>query len=176
MAFLLKNKCLFISWLQPPPTVILELKQMKYDTVSTFLPSICHVVMQPDAMLFAFLMLTFKPVFSLSSFTFMKRLLSFSSLSAIQFSSVQSLSCVQLFATPWTAARQPSLSIINSWSLLKLMSIESVTPSNHLILCRPLLLLPSIFPSIRVFSRELILHQVGKVLELQLQLQRQSFQ
>ena len=84
MAFLLKNKCLFISWLQPPPTVILELKQMKYDTVSTFLPSICHVVMQPDAMLFAFLMLTFKPVFSLSSFTFMKRLLSSSSFSAIK--------------------------------------------------------------------------------------------
>ena len=66
--------------------------------------------------------------------------------------SVQSLSCVQLFATPWTAARQASLSITNSWSLLKLMSIESVMPSNHLILYRPLLLLPSIFPSIRVFS------------------------
>src|SRR5574340_712478 len=67
-------------------------------------------------------------------------------------SSVQSLSHVQLFATPWTAARQASLSITNSWSLPKLMSIESVMPSNHLILCRPLLLLPSIFPSIRVFS------------------------
>ena len=70
------------------------------------------------------------------------------------FSSVQSLSCVQLFATPWTAARQASLSITNSWSWLKLMSIESLMPSNHLILCRPLLLLPSIFPSIRVFSNE----------------------
>ena len=70
------------------------------------------------------------------------------------FSSVQSLSHVQLFATPWTAACQTSLSITNSQSLLKLMSIESVTPSNHLILCRPLLLLPSIFPSIRVFSSE----------------------
>ena len=66
-------------------------------------------------------------------------------------SSVQSLSCVQLFATPWTTAHQASLSITNSWSLPKLMSIESVMPSNHLILCRPLLLLPSIFPSIRVF-------------------------
>ena len=70
------------------------------------------------------------------------------------FSSVQSLSRVQLFATPWTAARQASLSITNSQSLLKLMSIESVMPSNHLILCCPLLLLPPIPPSIRVFSNE----------------------
>ena len=69
-------------------------------------------------------------------------------------SSVQSLSYVGLFATPWTAAHQASLSITNSWSLLKLMSIESVMPSNHLILCRPLLLPPSIFPRIRVFSNE----------------------
>ena len=68
--------------------------------------------------------------------------------------SVQSLSCVWLFATPWTAALQASLSITNSWSLLKLMSIESVMPSNHLILCHPLLLPPSIFPSIRVFPNE----------------------
>ena len=65
---------------------------------------------------------------------------------------VQSLSCVQLFVTPWTAACQASLSFITSWSLLELMSI--VMPSNHLILCHPLLLLPSIFPSIRVFSSE----------------------
>ena len=76
-------------------------------------------------------------------------------LSSVQFSSVQSLSCVWLFATPWTVARQASLSIINSWSLFKLMSIESVMPSNHLILCHPLLFLPWIFPSIRVFSNEL---------------------
>ena len=69
-------------------------------------------------------------------------------------SSVQSLSCVRLFATPWIAARQASLSITNSPSLLKLMSIESVMPSNHLILCHPLLLMPSIFPSIRVFANE----------------------
>ena len=75
-----------------------------------------------------------------------------------QFSSVQSLSRVQLFATPWTAARQASLSITNSRSLLKLISIESVMPSNQLILCLLLLLLPSIFPSIRVFSNELVLH------------------
>ena len=71
--------------------------------------------------------------------------------------SVQSLSCVQLFATPWTAACQAYLSITNSWSLLKLMFIESVMPSTHLILCHPLLLLPSIFPSIRVFSSESVL-------------------
>ena len=70
------------------------------------------------------------------------------------FSSVQSLSHVQLFATPWTATCQASLSIASSWSLHKLMSIELVVPSNHLILCHPLLLLPSIFPSIRVFSNE----------------------
>ena len=70
------------------------------------------------------------------------------------FSSVQSLSCVQLFVTPWIAARQASLSITNSQSSPKLMSIESVMPSNHLILCCSLLLLPSIFPSIRVFSNE----------------------
>ena len=74
------------------------------------------------------------------------------------FSSVHSLSYVQLFATPWTAAYQDFLSITNSRSLLKLMSIESVMPSNHLILCRPLLLLPSIFPSIRVFPNESVLH------------------
>ena len=71
--------------------------------------------------------------------------------------SVQLLGHVQLFATPWTAASQASLSITNTWSLLKLLSIESVMPSNQLILCRPLLLLPSIFPSIRVFSNELVL-------------------
>ena len=75
-----------------------------------------------------------------------------------QFSSVQSLSRVQLFVTPWTIARQASLSITNSRSLLQLISIESVMPSNHLMLCRPLLLLPSIFPSIWVFSNESALH------------------
>ena len=75
---------------------------------------------------------------------------------SIQFSSVQLLSHVQLFVTPWTGACQTSLSITNSRSLLRLMSIESVMPSNHLILCCPLLLLPSIFPSFRVFSNELV--------------------
>ena len=74
------------------------------------------------------------------------------------FSSVQPLSCVRLFVTPWTAARHASLSITNSLSLLKLMSFELVIPSNHLILCCPLLLLPSIFPSIRMFSNESVLH------------------
>ena len=76
---------------------------------------------------------------------------------SVQFSSVQSLSCVRLFATPWTTARQASLSITNSQSLLKLMSIELVMPSNRLILCRPLFLLPFIFPSISVFSSESVL-------------------
>ena len=76
----------------------------------------------------------------------------------ILFSSVQLSSCVWLFATPWTAADQASLSITNSQSLLKFMSIELVMPSDHLILCRPLLLLPSIFSSIRVFSKESALH------------------
>ena len=76
--------------------------------------------------------------------------------SSVQFSSV-SQSCPTL-CDPWTAARQASLFITNSWSLLKLVSIKSVMPSNHLILCRPLLLLPSIFPSIRVFSNESALH------------------
>ena len=79
---------------------------------------------------------------------------SLSSKRQVQFSSVQSLSRVWLFVTPWTAARQASLSITNPWNLLKLMSIESVMPSNHLILCCPLLLLPPIPPSIRVFSSE----------------------
>ena len=73
------------------------------------------------------------------------------------FSSLQLLSCVQLFVTPWTAACQVSLCITNSWSSVKLMSIESVIPSNHLNLCHPLLLLPSIFPIIRVFSDKSVL-------------------
>ena len=81
-----------------------------------------------------------------------------SPLSAGGISLVQSLSRVWLFATPWSAARQAYLSITRCWNLLKLMSIESVMPSNHIILCRPLLLPPSIFPSIRVFSNESALH------------------
>ena len=89
-----------------------------------------------------------------------------------QFSSVQSLSRVRLFAIPWTAAHQASLSFTNSRSLPKPMSIESVMPSNHLNLCHPLLLLPSIFPSL--FKWVSSLHQVAKVLEFQLQ--HQSYQ
>ena len=91
------------------------------------------------------------------------------------FSSVQSLSPVRLFETPWIVAHQASLSITNSQRPLKLMPIESVMLSNHLILCRPLLLLPSIFPSIRgLFKWVSSSHQVAKILELQLQ--HQSFQ
>ena len=84
-------------------------------------------------------------------------LLSMSMICFCSISSVQSSRSVRLFATPWTEAHQAFLSITNSRSLLKLMSIESVMLSNHLILCRPLLLLPSIFPSIRVFSNESVL-------------------
>ena len=80
----------------------------------------------------------------------------------VQFSSIQSLSCVQLLVIPWTAARQASPSITNSQSLLKLMSIESVMPSNHLILCRPFLLLPSIFPSIRAFQMSQLFESGGQ--------------
>ena len=80
----------------------------------------------------------------------------------VGFSSVQSLSPVRLFVTPWTAAHQASLSITNSQSLLKLMSFELVMPSSHLILCHPLLLLPSVFASIRVFFNESVLHISGQ--------------
>ena len=89
-------------------------------------------------------------------------------LTSVTVSSIQSLSHVRLFVTPWTAACQASLSITNSQSLLKLMPIELVMPSNHLILCHPLLFPPSIFPSIRVFSNVTSSHQVAKVLEFQL--------
>ena len=78
--------------------------------------------------------------------------------SSTEFSSVQSLSHVQFFETPCTAARQPSLSVTNPWSLVRFMSMESVMPSNHLILCHPVILPPSVFPSIRVFSNESVLH------------------
>ena len=79
-------------------------------------------------------------------------------LSSVQFSSFQLLSHVRLFATPWTAACQASVSMTSSRSLLKLMSVELVMPSNNLILCHPLLILPSVFPIIRVFSNESFLH------------------
>ena len=87
----------------------------------------------------------------------------------VQFSSVQLLSHVRLFATPWIAAHQPFLSITNSWSSLKLKSIESVMPSSHLILCRPFLLLPPIPPSMSLFQWVNSSHEVSKVLEFQIQ-------
>ena len=110
----------------------------------------------------SFWMLGFKPAFSLFSFSLIKRLFSSSSLFAVrvmlstsdQIRLDQSLSPVQLFVTPWITARQASLSITNSWSSLRFTSIESVMPSSDLILCRPLLLLLLIPPSIRVFSNE----------------------
>ena len=91
-----------------------------------------------------------------------------------QIRSGQSLSRVRLFVTPWIAARQASLSITNSWSSLRLTSIESVMPSSHLILCRPLLLLPPIPPSISLFQWVNSSHEVAKILEFQLQ--HHSFQ
>ena len=84
--------------------------------------------------------------------------LTYSALSSVQFSSVESLSHVRLFVTWWTAAHQASLCITNSQSLPKPMFIESVMPSNHLVFCHPCLLLPSIFPSIRIFTNESVLH------------------
>ena len=115
----------------------------------------CHLFFISSASVRSIPFLSFiVPIFALNvplvSLVFLKRSLVF----PILFSSVQSLSHVQLFATPWTA----SLSITNSWSLLKLISIESVMPSNHLILYHPLLLLPSIFPSIRVLSNNSVFH------------------
>ena len=84
IAFLPRSKCLLISWLQSPSTVILEPKKIKFATASTFSPSLCHEVMGPDATILVFWMLYFKPAFSLSSFTFIKRLVSSSSLSAVR--------------------------------------------------------------------------------------------
>ena len=137
MAYLPRRKRLLISWLQSPSAVILEPKKRRSVTASTFSPPICQEVMGLDAMILVFWMLSFKSAFSLSSFTFIKRLFSSSLLSAIRLVVVQLLSCVWLFVTPWPAAGQPSLSFTISWSLLKLMFIELVMLSNHLILCRP---------------------------------------
>ena len=111
------------------------------------------VVFHPDSV-----SATRYPSFSCQAYSFDHWLFAALFLSLVQFSSVQSLSHVRLFTTPWTTARQASLFIINSQSPPKPMSIESVMPSNHLILCCPLLLLLSIFPSVRVFSNESALH------------------
>ena len=132
IVFLPRSKHLLISWLQSPSAVILEPQKIKSFTVPTVSPSIYHEMMRPDAMILVFWIWAFI--------------------------SVQSLRRVRLFVTPWTTAFQASLSITNSRSSPKPMSIESVIPSNHLILCHPLLLLPSIFSSITVFSNESALH------------------
>ena len=112
-----------------------------------------HIVVSVNSSFF----LSFLGLFLLINFSHVQEVFSClfaGSLVIFYWRSVQSLSCVQCFATPWMAALQASLFITKSQSLLKLMSIDSVMPSNHLILCLPLLLLPSIFPSIRVFSNE----------------------
>ena len=106
-------------------------------------------------MMYIYIHLYLHCIFTFSPFLL---LLSFKNTKVVSVSSVQLFSHVRLFATPWTAACQASLSITNSRSLLKLMSIESVMPSNHLILCCPLLLLTPGFPSIKVFSNESVLH------------------
>ena len=126
--------------------------QMIYSSSTCMVSS--YISDQPSSFQFR----SFYPLFSLRDCFCILVVLSLTCYSPVQFSSVQLLSRVRLFATPWTAARQASLSITNSWSLPKPMSIESVMPSNYLILCHPLLLPPSIFPSIRVFSNESALH------------------
>ena len=120
-----------------------------------FFPFCCHKVTGLDTMILVFLMLSFKPGWL---FSHKQKDKNPQCHGAHQFSLVQSLSCVWLFETPWIAAHWASLSITNSWSLFKLRSIELVMPFSHLILCRPLLLLPPIPPSIRVFSNESTLH------------------
>ena len=157
IAFLTRSKHLSISWLQSTSAVILELQNLKSVTVSFVYPSICHEMMGPDPMILVFWMLSFKPDFSLSSLTFIKRLFSSSSLFAIV-QLVQLLSHVRLFATPWITAHQASPPITNSRSLPKPMPVESAMPSSHLILCLSLLLLPPNPPTIRVFSNESALH------------------
>ena len=188
ITFLTRSKLLLISWLQHHLQCIWSPKKWSL----TLFPLFPHLFPMKwwDQMPWSSLSECW--AFSLSSFTFIKRLFSSSSLSAIrmvssaylmllvflpailipacvssspaflmmynQFSSVQSLSSVRLFATPWTAACQASFSITNCWSSLKLMSIKLVMPSSHLILCRALFFLPPIPPSIRVFSNDSTLH------------------
>ena len=140
---------LTISWC-PPPQISQGIRRQSID----FLPPYLKLHVWPHLHSLSFLSLSLSQV----DFSTVFRLSVFSTISlpqiAVQFSSVQSLSHVQLFATPWIPARQASLSITISRSLPKLKCIESVMPSRHLILCRPLLLLPPIPPSIRVFSSE----------------------
>ena len=136
-----RSKCLLISWLQSPSVVILEPRK---DQLIQFMKINKH----PTAVALEVMI----PVFSLGSHHHYHH--QHPTIVSVKFSSFQSLIPVRLFVTPWTAAHQASLSFTNSQSLLKLMSIETMMPSNHLILCRPLLFLLSIFPSIRVFSNE----------------------
>ena len=126
ITFLPRSKRLLILWLQSSSAVILEPPKIKSVTVFTVSLYICHEVMGPDAMILIFWMLSFKPTFSLFSFTFIKRLYSFSSLSAIRVVSSALLSCVQFFVTPWTAAHQtpPSMGLSTQeyWSGVPLPS------------------------------------------------------
>ena len=147
-----------ISWLQLPSTVVLEPKKIKFVSVSIVSPSVCHEVMviikikykreSPQSIEKSYCSSTVK---QFPKVTFLKVIDN-------QIRSDQSLSQIQFFATPWTVAHQASLSFYLP-ELLKCMSIESVTPSNHLILCRPLLL--PIFPSIRVFTNALFFFTQG---------------
>ena len=157
IAFFPKSKYLLIPRLQSPLAVILEPKKIKSVTASIF--SFFHEVMKPDAKILVFWTLRFKPAFSFSSFSLIQRFFSFSSLSAITIvvAAIQSPNCVQLFATPCTAACRASLPLIISQILHKFMSIELVMPSNYLILYFPLLI-SSVFPSVRDFSNESAVH------------------
>jgi len=142
--------------------VILKPKKRKSVTASTFSPSICYEVMGLDAMILVFWILSFKPTFSLSSLLSESSFVCFINnvqgfLLFLRVVVVRLLSCVWLFAAPWTAAHQVSLPSIVCQSLLKFKSIDLVMLSHHLILCHPLLLLTSTFPSIRVFTNELAL-------------------
>ena len=124
ITFLPRSKHLLISWLQSPSAVILEPKKVKSVTISTVSPSICYAVMGPDAIIFVFCMLSLKPTFSLSSFTFIKR--------HFQFSSVQSLICVWIFVTPWTTACQVSLffTFCHKSGVIYLSEVIDISPSN----------------------------------------------
>ena len=154
--FLPTSKRLFISWLPSPSAVILEPNKRKSVVASIVSPSICHEAMWLDVIILVFWSWVLSQLFhSPLSHSSRRFLISFH---VLTFSSLQSLSHVRLFVTSWTTAHQASLSITNSWSPPKPRSIESVMTSNYLILCRLLLLLPSVFPNIRAFSNESTLH------------------
>ena len=174
IAFPARSKCILISWLQPMSAVIFQPKKIKFVTDGDLPPfpslwcSLVALMLKLKLQNFGHLMQradSFEKTLMLEKIEGRRRRgrqrmrwLDGIIDSVDMFSSVHSLSRVWLFVTPGITACQASLSITNSQSLLKLMPTESVIPSNHLILCRPLLLLPSIFPSIRVFSNESVLH------------------